>query len=181
MAIRTGKSTSKKAPFPLALTERLVVEDLDGETLVYDLNRHHAHCLNRTAARLWRLCNGRRSTPDLTEQLSDFAGPGLDQHHVSDALRKLRAANLVEMPREPQPDQSVRRRAALTRLVRLGGSLASLPTIISIVAPTAAQAASCLSQGADCTSSAQCCPSGSPPVQCCRQGKCRDTIGGGCV
>ncbi len=35
---------------PLARHEGLVVQKLDGEVLIYDLQRHRAHCLNSTAA-----------------------------------------------------------------------------------------------------------------------------------
>ena len=35
---------------PKARTDGLLVEEMDGETLVYDLDTHGAHCLNPAAA-----------------------------------------------------------------------------------------------------------------------------------
>jgi hypothetical protein len=40
-----------------AKTERLMVSEIDGETLVYDRRRDAASCLNEFAARVWRECN----------------------------------------------------------------------------------------------------------------------------
>jgi hypothetical protein len=43
-------------PAPKARKERLVVKELAQETLVYDENNHKAHCLNPTAALVWKFC-----------------------------------------------------------------------------------------------------------------------------
>jgi hypothetical protein len=45
--------------FPRARAENLTVRVLGDETLVYDQERHKAHCLNATAALVWRHCNGK--------------------------------------------------------------------------------------------------------------------------
>ena len=39
-----------RALMPRARQDELIVEELQDETLVYDLQRHKARCLNRTAA-----------------------------------------------------------------------------------------------------------------------------------
>ena len=52
---------------PQARTDHLVVRELPEETLVYDLERNKAHCLNRTVALVWRLCDGTRSPAALCE------------------------------------------------------------------------------------------------------------------
>ena len=49
---------------PLARRERLLVEELPDEVLVYDLDREKAHCLNRTAALIWNHCDGRTTVED---------------------------------------------------------------------------------------------------------------------
>ena len=46
---------------PRARQDELVVEELSDETLVYDLKRHKANCLNRTAALVWQDCDGQTS------------------------------------------------------------------------------------------------------------------------
>ena len=46
-------------------TNGLVVTELQDEVLVYDLERHRAHCLNPTAAFVFRRCDGRTSVREL--------------------------------------------------------------------------------------------------------------------
>ena len=55
---------------PVARTESLIVKEVDGETLVYDLTTDKAHCLNETAARVWKNCDGRKNVSEISEALS---------------------------------------------------------------------------------------------------------------
>jgi hypothetical protein len=48
-----------------------VIQELPDETLVYDLQRNRAHCLNRTAALVWRHCDGQATVADLARSLKD--------------------------------------------------------------------------------------------------------------
>src|SRR5215471_5028646 len=77
---------------PLARQEDLIIKRLDDETLVYDLRTDRAHCLNSTAALVWRHCDGRRSVHDLGEllsrDLSSPAGPELARLAVFELARK---------------------------------------------------------------------------------------------
>jgi hypothetical protein len=50
---------------PCARTEGLVVQTLADEVLVYDLERHKAHCLNHAAALIWKHCDGRTSVAEM--------------------------------------------------------------------------------------------------------------------
>jgi hypothetical protein len=52
-------------PKPKAKTERLIVREIDGETLVYDHSRYTASCLNEFAARVWRECDGETSVAEI--------------------------------------------------------------------------------------------------------------------
>lgn len=53
---------------PQARRDRLVVRDLEGETLVYDLDTYRAHYLNGVASRLGRRSHGRTSVEVLQDQ-----------------------------------------------------------------------------------------------------------------
>ena len=55
---------------PLAREEKLIVREMPGELLVYDLKSHKAHCLNQTAAFAWRHCDGQPGVPELAAMLS---------------------------------------------------------------------------------------------------------------
>lgn len=145
---------------PLARTDRLLVMDIDGETLVYDLARHRAHCLNAVAARVWRLCDGRTSVDRIAVAVADATGAAVDEDLVGYALRRLNGARLIEGLRPVAPARTVTRRDLLQRMTAAGVGMLMLPTVASIVAPTTLQAqASCLPTGAPCSRSSgpRCC------------------------
>jgi hypothetical protein len=134
---------------PAARRTGLVVRELPGELIVYDLGCHQAHCLNRTAASVFRAADGTRSLDDL----GAFLGDGFDRAEreaaVRMALDQLASAQLLDSGRPPlSPGGGLSRRGALRR-AGLGAALL-LPAIASVVAPTPAEAAATCTQ--DCTS-----------------------------
>ncbi|HEX9696552.1 MAG TPA: PqqD family protein [Actinomycetota bacterium] len=131
---------------PKARGHRLVVEELDGEVLIYDLERDRAHCLNDTAARVWRGCDGRRSVAEIA------AAAGLGISEVRYALARLERSRLLESGETTWLGPS--RREVLKRAAIAG---VALPVVRSIIAPTAAQAATCIPGGGLCGGSAECC------------------------
>ena len=64
-----------RALMPRARQDELVVEELPDETLVYDLKRHKAHCLNRTSALVWQHCDGRTSVAAVAALLAGQVAP----------------------------------------------------------------------------------------------------------
>ena len=161
---------------PLARTDQLLVMDVDGETLVYDLARHRAHCLNAVAARVWRLCDGQTSVDRMAAIVADATGTAVDEDLVWYALRRLNGARLIAGLRPVAAERAVTRRDLLQRMTAAGVGMLMLPTVASIVAPTTLQAqASCLPSGAPCSRSfgPRCCtgtcrgqPSGSDLGTC---------------
>jgi hypothetical protein len=141
---------------PKARVEGVVVRELAEEVLVYDLDTHRAVCLNSTAAAVWRLCDGRRTAADIRRTLEKSASGPVPEEFVWLALEQLGRDRLLDA-RIPRPAQLVGiTRREMIRRVGLTAAIA-VPVIASIVAPTAADAASCLPQGAACQESAQCC------------------------
>lgn len=141
---------------PLARTDQLVIQELPDEVLVYDLERHKAHCLNKASAAVWKRCDGRTTVAEMTRRLeSELAAP-VDDDVVWLALGQLRKFHLLEEgERRQTPTPQVSRRDLVRKY--LPAALA-LPVIISIAAPTAAQASSkCAGEGEDCTV-LPCCP-----------------------
>jgi hypothetical protein len=128
---------------PHVREDGLVIHELEDETLVYDLESHKAHCLNQTAALVWKHCNGETTVGDLAKQLkSELAAP-VNDDLVWYALERLGKANLLrERVARPLGTAGASRRAALRKL---GWAAAvSLPLVTSILAPTAASAATCV-------------------------------------
>ena len=141
---------------PKARAAGLVVRELAEEVLVYDLDTHKAVCLNSTAAQVWRLCDGRRTAADIRRALEKSASGPVPEEFIWLALEQLGKDKLLDA-RVPRPDAlACISRREMIRRVGLTAAIA-LPAIASIVAPTPADAASCLPQGAACQDSAQCC------------------------
>jgi hypothetical protein len=131
---------------PRARERALVIERLADETLVYDLERHRAHCLNRTATLVWDGCDGRTSPAVTAARLErELQVPGGEALVVSALQQLARARLLLDTPAAAAPS-----RRELLRGLGLGAAAAMLlPAVESIVAPTAAQAASCVTS-AEC-------------------------------
>lgn len=129
-----------------ARSEGLVTRELENETLIYDLSRNRAHCLNETAALVWKHCDGATTVPQMTEFLGKELKVSVDEKLVWLTLDKLGKAHLLE-ERITVPAEAGRmsRREAVRRL-GLGAALA-VPVVMSIVAPTAASAATCVANG----------------------------------
>ncbi len=81
---------------PLARQASLVVKELEDETLVYDLETDKAHCLNSTAARVWKSCDGHSTVTDIAEQLSSPGKPAVDESVVWLALDQLERFKLLD-------------------------------------------------------------------------------------
>jgi len=146
----------------MARTEDLVVRELPDETLVYDVQRHKAHCLNRTAALVWRACDGHTSIPEIAARVSRELDLPNDEAMVQAALAQLGKAHLLAQG-PPHTDRSSRRQA----LGRLGWGLAA-PAVVSIIAPTLAEAVTCVAK-ADCENVGTCSQG---PDQCCDRRPC---------
>lgn len=124
-----GMDRSHKLPF--ARSERLVIEELGDELLVYDLDVKHAHCLTPTAARVWRRCDGRTS-PDTVAR-----GLGMDTGEVTRALDELERCELLVAP--VVTNGGLSRRDLGLRVAKVAAAAATMPLVLSIAAPAAAQ------------------------------------------
>jgi hypothetical protein len=146
---------------PLARSAGLVVRELAGEIVVYDTRRHQAHCLNRTAAFVFRHADGRQTTPEIAVLL----GPGAEENLVRTALDQLAAAGLLEPSLAPAPPASSRRE--VLRQVGFGAALLA-PVVTSLLVPTPAEAAATCIPAGSCTGSniGQPCYNSDPATEC---------------
>ena len=155
---------------PQARADGLIVQELGEEVLIYDLERHRAHCLNRTAALVWKQCDGRKTVGQLARVLGAELGRPVNHVVVGLALDQLHRSSLLRGPAPRRASQAVMSRRELAR--SLGLAAAALPLVASITAPTAAQAATLLPVNANCSvdgdCASQCCPAGIclPPEEC---------------
>ncbi len=142
---------------PIARSENLLIEDVSGELLIYDVNTNRAHCLNESAAAIWRHCDGSRSI----DKLADHLFPTLDasdaRHIVDVGLQRLRRRRLVDAP-AAAPAVDVSRRQMLKKVAILAATAGIVaPLVSTVIAPTAAYAFSCMPTGFPCTTPFQCC------------------------
>jgi len=141
---------------PCARKEGLVVRELPDETLVYDLERDRAHCLNETAALVWQRCDGRNTTREIAEALARRLDQPIDERLVWLAIERLGENHLLtDVPVPPQGIAGMNRRELVCAL-GLSAAVA-IPVVASIVAPMPAQAATCKPSGQPCVSPTECC------------------------
>ena len=158
---------------PEARTDGLVIQALADEVLVYDLQRHRAHCLNQTAAWVWKHCDGRATVADIARGLQAELKTPVHEGIVWLALGQLERDHLLKGRISRPPAMAGLSRRELVGQLGLVAAIA-LPLVTSIVSPTPARAASC----ADCTSGTNRkpgCPCSSPN-QCCSN-NCNKSIG----
>jgi hypothetical protein len=147
---------SRRQELPSARKEGLVIRELADELLVYDTQRDKAHCLNPTAALIFHHCDGRSSPAEIAHSLSLELNAPVDEKLVWFALEQFSKDHLLEERVNIPQLMSGMTRREMVRALGLAAVVA-VPLVTSIVAPTPAQAATCLPPGSACTSSAQCC------------------------
>jgi hypothetical protein len=134
---------------PKARQDKLLVQAVGDELVVYDQERHHAHCLNPSAALVWRYCDGQTSIAEITMRLRDELNLPSDDQFVWQALDQLERARLLRNAvTPPSTGTNISRREMIGRLLSAGAVLL-LPVVTSILVPTASEAQSCETSG-DC-------------------------------
>ena len=145
-------NNSKK---PVARRSDLVVQEMPGEVLVYDLNTNKAHCLNETAAYVWRSCDGNASINDIIESFEKNSGGKVSEDFVWLAIDQLNENGLLEPGVAPRFAGESRR--SVIKKIGLA-SVIALPVIASLVAPRSAMASvscACVTPG-NCLAQTMC-------------------------
>jgi hypothetical protein len=143
-----------------ARKEGLVIQEMPDEVLVFDLETNKAHCLNETAAFVWKACDGKNSVADITKLFGSKSGTSVPEDLIWLALDQLKTKNLIENKDEIVVDYNGMSRREVIRKVGLA-SVVALPLISSLVAPTDVSAqASCAGNnrpvGCQCGSNNEC-------------------------
>lgn len=162
---------------PLARKADIVVQELNEETLVYDLVTNKALALNKTSSMVWQYCDGTKTIKDIADLLSIKFKTIITNDFVWMSLEQLKKENLIEIGSlQFTPFEGLSRR----EMVRKIGvaSIVALPIISSLIAPKGVHAASCAFnlQATGCTADFQCC---SPATTCTTGGTRRCCVGPG--
>ena len=159
---------SPRRYLPAARRDEIITREVDGELLIYDRVRDKAHCLNETAAAIWKRCDGQTTARDIADSLAQETAGVVDERVIWLGLNELRRRHLLaETEHWPQTNagtSTLSRREAIRR-IGLGAAIA-LPVVITITAPTPAQAGTCKTRNVPCSTGAECCS------KSCIAGKC---------
>ena len=142
---------------PIARKSGLVVQEVPDEVLVYDLESNKAHCLNQSAAMIWRSCDGNNSVSEIAKLVEAQAGGKVTEDFVWLAIDRLSENNLLE--KQMASTFAGQSRREVIKKIGLA-SMVAIPVIASLVAPQSALAA----QSCNCNNPGQC---GTPPNLAC--------------
>lgn len=162
---------------PLARQEGLVIEELGDELLIYDTANDRAHTLNRTAALVWKLCDGNRTVSEIalaagrqlkqpfSEQMVWFALAKLDEYQLLDASLPV-----------PNTMSGMSRREFITKFAV---AAAVVPVVKTLKIPAPLGEPSCPGVGDPCISASPTKINGPVPICCpgliCCGGTCQST------
>ncbi len=134
-----------------------MVETVETEVLVYDVERAQANCLNQTAALVWQNADGKTTVPQLAQKLSKELSAPVDEGVVWYALDQLNKKHLLQGEFQIPSQVGTPSRREFLKRAALVGAVVAVPAVVAMVAPTPAQAATCLASGQPCTSGPGCC------------------------
>jgi hypothetical protein len=117
---------------PVARQTGLVVQEMPDEVLVYDMDTNKAHCLNRSAALVWRSCDGTNSIGDIMRQFEATGGGKVTEDFVWLAIDQLNEKGLIA--NEIVPRFAGQSRRQVLKTIGLA-SIVAVPVIASLVAP----------------------------------------------
>lgn len=146
-----GRERKMKNEFtPTSRKENLVVQELEGEVLIYDLEKNKAFCLNETSALVWQSCDGSRTIAEISDAVGKQLNSQVNEDIVWLALDQLSKENLIESKSEVKNKFAGLSRREAVKRVGLA-SLIALPMIASLTAPVAAQSGTCTPGACTCS------------------------------
>lgn len=151
---------------PLVRACDLIVQHFDSELVIYNRSHQTAICLNQTASSVFLEIDGKNTVSDIASSLISKTGTPFTEDIVWLAVNQFNEHRLLDSTnfKDISPSYShqiqlnsfISRRQTIKQLA--GGSVGIvLPVVFSIVAPTAAQAATCVPRGSTASSPASCC------------------------
>jgi hypothetical protein len=145
---------------PLSRKDEIVVQELNGEILIYDLSTNKAFCLNETSSLVWEACDGSKSVSEISRLVSRKLNAPANEDLIWLALDQLKKEKLIANSEEVVSHFEGMPRREVIKKVGLA-SVIALPIVGSLVAPKSAmaQASACIG---NCGMTLAC-----PPVSTC--------------
>ena len=85
---------------PLARKDDLVIQEVGGEILVYDLQTNKAICLNQTSALVWQNCDGTKNALEISQDIEKQLGSAVSEDLVWFAVNQLQKEKLITEEKE---------------------------------------------------------------------------------
>jgi hypothetical protein len=160
---------------PIARKEGLVIQEMPNEVLVYDTNTNRAHCLNQTAAFIWKSCDGKTTVNEISRLVGAEFGGSVNEDFVWLALDQLNKDNLLQEEINSKL-AGVSRREAIRKIGL--ASIIALPVVASLAVPNTVLAVSSCA-GPVCCGAVN-VPAGCPaPIACSSPCTCSNPGGPG--
>lgn len=140
----------KKDIKPISRKDEIVVQELNGEVLIYDLRIDKAFCLNETSGLVWEACDGSKNVSEISRSISRKLNAPAGEDLVWLALDQLKKEKLIANSEEVISNFEGMSRRDVVKKIGLA-SVIALPVITSLIAPSAVYAVSCT---ATCTCNA---------------------------
>lgn len=142
---------------PKARNQELLIREIDGETVVYDLKTDKASCLDDLTTSVWKACDGKTDIESILDKLkcSDYQDSNINLVWV--AIDQLGQAGLLEESISPEWNKSSTSRREMFRMLGKG-VIGALPVISTIsIQPALAQVSGCKPKHTPCSFSSECC------------------------
>lgn len=131
----SGTCEAYSVGYPTIQDNRITIQDVETETLIYDERTHKAWRLNRSSACIWRLCNGSNTVRQIADAAAaDLAAP-VTEDLVLLTLDELLEKALLEPDSFALPPHTISRRQMMGRAGLTAAAL--LPVIAALTAPPA--------------------------------------------
>jgi len=115
--------------------DRMAIQDVGSETLLYDEQSHKAWCLNRSSACIWRLCDGQNTVSQIGAAATAQLGTPVSEEIILLTLAELRDQKLLQPDRDELLPEGMTRRQMISRAGLTAAAL--LPVIAALTAPRA--------------------------------------------
>lgn len=151
------RSIKSSGVIPAARTEGLLVERVGDEIVVYDTETKQAHCLKPLAGLVFESADGSCDAAAIAAvATSRLCGP-VNIEQVLEAVDQLEQVGLLASPLVVlSSGNGVSRRDVVKRIGKVGALAASVPLVLSVVAPSAAFASGIPTGCTGCTGNGDC-------------------------
>jgi hypothetical protein len=125
---------------PNAKFDNLVVQEFANEILIYNLKNNKAYSLNETSTLVWKNCDGKKDITQIAAQIEETLNQKVPEDLVWLALDNLKKEGLITLEGDSAKLVGINRREVIKKVGL--ATMAALPLLVSITAPTAANAQS---------------------------------------